>query len=136
MQTFIPTFRGKTLDGRWVEWQYSKMPEMKNPIIFVPRDDWHHMSYEVLPETIGMSTGEADKNGKIIFSKDIVKLSWVDWYGTKKVENREVKFHEGKFCIWNDYEYVPLSDFCHIRQKHQEERNDCEIIWNTTDNPL
>lgn len=75
-----------------------------------------------------------DKNHHEIYEWDIVKIDWINWYGIKKSENREVLFHEGIFCIHNDYEYIPLRDFCHIKNPHQQERNDCEIIGNIYEN--
>lgn len=60
----FPLFRGKTKEGKWVEGYYVNKAFGQENIIFGKDDSY---PYRVIPESVGMSTGLKDKNGKEIF---------------------------------------------------------------------
>ena len=133
MTNFLPVFRGKTLDGRWVEWDLLwKM----NPTIIVTYWEWYknnYSEYVVLPETIWMSTGKTDKNGKMIFWWDIVKdsddkvykVEWCEITASFVFQNQDDEDYN--FVLW---QYEDNGEY----SQYVSSSKDLEIIGNTTDN--
>lgn len=64
-------FRGKRIDnGEWVVGHFYEF--MGKSYIFEPPFTSKDLTYEVEPSTISQCTGLKDKNGKLIWEKDIV----------------------------------------------------------------
>ena len=125
-------FRGKRTDnGEWVEGFYAKQ---SNHACFAPELKYTHFIYrdvfmdfglggleetEVVPETVGQYTGLTDKNGKMIFEDDIVKIKGKTryiFYGSS--EFRHTNYGEYADTLGNVFTVV-----------------DCEVIGNKFDNP-
>jgi hypothetical protein len=72
-------FRGKTKEGKWVYGGYAEYDNGKS-IIYQKNG----ISYEVLPETVGMFIGIKNKNGKDVYKEDVIKredgiIAKVEW---------------------------------------------------------
>lgn len=64
-------FKGKRADNN--EWIGGLLTQMWGQLHIVNPDD-ENTAYPIIPETIGQCTGLRDKNGKLIFKWDIVKI--------------------------------------------------------------
>lgn len=96
-------FRGKRVDnGEWVEGSHVEIKDGRCFII-PPKSGTFHKSpyipykYLIHPESVGQFTGLLDKNGKKIFERDVLKLTY-DGYSF----NCEVKFNDGGFLVYHD----------------------------------
>lgn len=124
-------FRGMTLSGKWVYGLLAHSEGLKNQVkkgYYISNKAGSPFAYDIRPETIGQYTGEHDKNGKEIFSGDILKglyyFRGTGWYDEGEGEyfiNSEVVFKKGKYtCQGFDLDIIV---------------NDVEVIGNIHENP-
>ena len=130
-------FRGKTLDGRWVEGSYGHSTIIgedtyvatiiysNDTNLFVA--DWD----EVVPETVGQFIGMYDKNGKKIFEGDIIRTVTFGFDCDKFIT--EVKFG-ARSGVQGFYLANGRSMF-YFGQKNKNVMDDTEVIGNIHDNP-
>lgn len=102
----IPKFRGKTIKGIWVSGFVSVVTDKRagvEPGTYISNSVGVPFAYEVIPETVGQSTGLKDKNGVEVFEGDIVA---VENHPFQKKKNSVVGIDiEGNYEIgWNDYD--------------------------------
>lgn len=128
MMQGIFLFRGKRSDnGEWIRGRYiysfDHTTQKKKHYINLSGNP-NDMSladlceYEVKPKTIDQCTGLRDKNGKLIFERDIVNLS--------KNEDKSIVYWAREFWYFKiDGYYERLYNYA----------NTCEIIGNVHDNP-
>jgi hypothetical protein len=113
-------FRGKTLDGDWIEGWYQPPAMGIGVTLAVFNDTSEHLTdIQVIPETVGQFTGLLDKNGKKIFEGDMVLCEVEhDSHPHRGSIMSQVKFIGGYFA--------PL---------HASNILSVEIIGNIHDNP-
>lgn len=139
-------FRGKRVDnGEWIE----GVPLFKNGKCFIITsifdcDEYQCIgaeNYEVIPKTVGQCTGLKDKNGKLIFEGDILRVitdnGWSCPKGTKV-------YYEVVFTEFNE-ECATWAEYIGFMAKRGEDDLDSihyivnsygvEVIGNVTDNP-
>lgn len=131
-------FKAKRLDnGKWVQGNYVKVLDVftnceEAHIIFEPNtmfyssgetDEW----YKVDPTTICQCTGLKDKNSKLIWENDVIKVCWQD---------NETQYEEIAQVAWDEFGYYPWLDEYHCDGCDLfNEVRDIEVIGNIFDNP-
>lgn len=116
-------FRGRDTDGVWHEGFYCVFNGKSHRIYtgYAETDcgDYYPDYFEVDPDTVGQYTGLTDKNGKMIFEDDIVKI---------KGKTRYIFYGSSGFRHTNYGEYADTLEnvFTVV---------DCEVIGNKIDNP-
>lgn len=138
-------FRGKTKTGEWV---YGVPLSTRDQayIIQIIEDSvnigkflFHNI--EVIPETVGQFIGKADRKGKGIFQKDIVKL-WRGhftlsgrWIDSKSPEIAEVMIENASVIFRVKNKAVPMFSENRNRTYGIETEKCVEVIGNSIDNP-
>ena len=117
-------YRGLTKDGKWVYGWYVNNPHGNTHIIIEPIDYAVEDRHDVLPETVGQSTGLKDKNGKEIYEGDKVLAYYEDLLGVRrKVRGLVVK---GEFGYELEFASISVSMY-HF---YTDEPEDFEVIGN------
>lgn len=116
--------RGKRTDnGEWVVGYFYEF--MGKPYIFESPFTSKNLTYEVDPSTICQCTGLKDKNGKLIWEKDIANCMDAECCG---------------YISWNESEagfyFDVLLEDGRFEEEHIYDYQDCmEVIGNNFDNP-
>lgn len=125
-------FRGKAKRGDWIE---GSLVKRYNGYLGIdrPHTTLEFELVEVIPETVGMSVGKPDKNGKDIFDGDIVSIN----RGVQKVIavvrygfHGQDKTHLGFYLQW-----VDPDNEAQYRQDIGYWLKYIEVIGNVFDNP-
>lgn len=123
----VPKFRGKTIKGFLVVGYVSVVTDKRcgvEPGTYISNSVGLPFAYEVIPETVGQSTGLKDKNGVEIFEGDIVFDRWANGY-TPVFQNGIYMAYNPKNLMQND----PSTQFNIIW------KDGCEVIGNIYENP-
>ena len=123
----VPKFRGKTIKGFLVVGYVSVVTDKRcgvEPGTYISNSVGLPFAYEVIPETVGQSTGLKDKNGVDIFEGDIVFDRWANKY-TPVFQNGIYMAYNPKNLMQND----PSTQFNIIW------KDGCEVIGNIYENP-
>lgn len=155
MSSFVK-HRGKRTDnGEWVKGYYFETPLTDGATGSKPEDGWYFLTgksrhcisknncvYEVDPESVGLYSGFNDKNGKEIYTSDVIALVNADSdtikvvceYGTAKrdIYGNLVEIHGFYFRrLCDDKKTFPIIK--NYAGKHDTEL--IEVIGNLKDNP-
>lgn len=129
----VPKFRGKRKDnGKWVVGVpipnsfcnvVHMIPIILTDKVAYPPERLHEYLIEIVPETLGQSTGLKDKNDVEIFEGDVIFYAYFE----TNANNRLVKFVNGQFIaelIRNGYHKSLINVI-----------DDAEIIGNIYEHP-
>ena len=125
-------FRGKRVgNGNWIEGYFVLLAinEGLKHAIYTGADEGRFILFEVIPDTVGQSTGLCDKNGNKIFEGAIVRFYDKDWTANGIAT---VDFETGRWKI-NGHYTTKLSSivWLDLYRKGFE----YEVIDNIYDNP-
>lgn len=136
-------FRGKRKDnGEWVYGGifYQKSDEVKEKAVYIIRGSLNDVgcAYEVILETVGQYTGLKDKNGKLIFEGDVVKLTDtnnnIEWKAYVVFGNPYGEFNWGWNLMYIGEKTKVDTDIL-LWTEMEETGAYCEVIGNVYDNP-
>lgn len=129
-------FKAKRLDnGEWEIGSLIALPtgeyeisnKCNNPPDCDPMWDKVVITHKVNPSTICQCTGLKDKNGKLIWENDVIKVCWQD---------NEAQCEEIAQVAWDEFGYYPWLDEYHCDGCDLfNEVLDIEVIGNIFDNP-
>jgi len=134
-------YRGLTKEGKWVYGCLIEFEDMSiifedsviitkcsfKPYSFIASDFW----VEVIPETVGQSTGLKDKNGKEIYRGDIVRLmTYKSYLSREKNKYRLEVVTKGCACGLNTNGLVSIQ-----KEGQEEYERQFEVIGNRHQNP-
>lgn len=122
------SYRGRRADTK--EWAYGYLFGIweRRYILWGTTNGIPNM-IEVIPETVGQSTGPHDKNGKEIYEGDILHHIWDSGSGIKETIS-EVKFSDGAF-VCDDNKRADFDLSVHALGVYAE----IEVIGNIYENP-
>lgn len=124
-------FRGRTLDGDWIEGWYQPPAMGIGVTLAVFNDSSDHLTdIQVIPETVGQFTGLLDKNGTKIFEGDILKYT--------PRPNCEIFYRIDWQQEWSRFSLIQWSTHKYQLYEWAEEskvKYMCEIIGNVHDDP-
>lgn len=116
-------FKAKTCNGEWV----SGSLHCKGNKWYISNKAGAPFAFEVRPDTICQCTGLKDKNGKLIWEKDIMVAHLDDDYPEDETYIR-IMWHESGFCSKENgsEDIIPIGKF---------DREHFEVCGNIFDNP-
>lgn len=116
-------FKAKTCNGEWV----SGSLHCKENKWYISNKAGAPFAFEVRPDTICQCTGLKDKNGKLIWEKDIMVAHLDDDYPEDETYIR-IMWHESGFCSKENgsEDIIPIDKF---------DREHFEVCGNIFDNP-
>lgn len=116
-------FKAKICNGEWV----AGFLHCKNDKWYISNKAGAPFAFEVRPDTICQCTGLKDKNGKLIWENDVIKVCWQD---------NETQCEEITQVAWDEFGYYPWLDEYHCDGCDLfNEVRDIEVIGNIFDNP-
>lgn len=130
MREHMGLYRGKRIDnGEWVKGSLLLWPDGTAEICPVAEENANILDkITVDPDTVGECTGLKDKNGKLIFEGDVIKIpDDYDEFGMNAGEVYQVYFCCGGFRLKPKYSEA--------RGYLLEDDNTVEVIGNVHDNP-
>jgi len=109
-----PTFKALTPAGEWVEGWLMRHKRFLDEKPYIKSSNIGEIVwYEVLPETVCMSTGRADSTGKMMFNGDFVQVDeWMEARQNHSIIYRiEYDNVNCTFYLIDDNGFYPLNQF-------------------------